>query len=238
MCGRYASFLSPEAIRTLFGTRNPLVNLPPSWNVAPSQPAMVVRRHPQSGDRHLDLLRWGLVPHWEKDLRTARKPINARAETAIASRVFRGAFATRRCLVPADAFYEWRPTPFGKQPYAIARRDGAPMAFAGLWESWRSPEGEAVRTFVILTTAANATMAALHDRMPVLVEEQDWPTWLGEVEVAPATLMRPAADDVLYVWQVSRAVNSVRNNGPELLDTIEDPAAPPPSEAPAGPNPA
>jgi putative SOS response-associated peptidase YedK len=157
-----------------------------------------------------------------------------RAETAASSGMFRDALARRRCLVPADAFYEWRVMPDGKQPFAIARRDGAPMAFAGLWEGWRSPDGSTMRTFAILTTAANATMWVLHDRIPVVLEEQHWPAWLGEVEDDALALMRPAGDDVLRLWPVSRAVNSIRNNGGELLDRIDDPEAPPPSDAPAG----
>ena len=238
MCGRYASTISVDEVRTLFRTTNPPVNLALSWNVAPTRPAMVVRRHPDSGERHLDLLRWGLVPHFTKDLKAARKPINARSETVASSGMFRSALAARRCIVPADAFYEWRAMADGKQPYAIARQDGAPLALAGLWEGWRSPEGETLRTFAILTTAANAAMAQLHERMPVVLEERDWPLWLGEAGEGWSGLMRPAANDVLRLWAVSRAVNSVRNNGPDLLDRIHDPHAPPPSEAPPGQNPA
>lgn len=222
----------------MFRTRNPLPNMAPSWNVAPTQPAMVVRRHPTVGDRHLDLLRWGLVPHFTKDLKTARKPINARSETAGTSGMFRSALASRRCLVPADAFYEWLAMQDGKQPYAIARRDGVPLAFAGIWEGWRAPDGETLRTFAILTTAANATMRQLHERMPVILEEETWPVWLGEVEGDALSLMQPAANHVLELWPVSRAMNNVRNNGAELLDRIDDPHAPPPSDAPAGANPA
>ena len=116
--------------------------------------------------------------------------------------------------------------------------DRAPLAFAGVWESWRAPDGEVLRTFAILTTSANATMQALHERMPVILEEPDWATWLGEIEGDVPGLMRPASDGVLELWPVSRAVNSVRNNGAELLDQINDPATPPPSDAPAGENPA
>lgn len=238
MCGRYASFLPAEALARLFDTINAVPNAPPSWNVAPSQSAMVVRRQPQSGERHLDRLVWGLIPHFTKDLKAARKPINARSETAATSGMFRGALAARRCLVPADAFYEWRAMADGKQPYAIARRDGAPMAFAGLWEGWRSPDGDALRSFTIMTTAANATMSALHPRMPVILEPADWPAWLGEADGDARGLLRPAADDVLRFWPVSRAVNNVRNDSAELLDAIDDPCAPPPSAAPVGANPA
>ena len=238
MCGRYASYLPPEAVRALFRTVNPLVNFAPNWNMAPTQAAMVVRRHPATGERHLDTLFWGLLPHFTKDAKTARRPINARAETAASSGMFRGALAARRCLVPVDAFYEWRTMADGKQPYAIARGDGAPLAMAGVWEGWRAPDGEAVRTFAILTTAANATMRALHERMPVILEAEHWPAWLGEAEGDHAALMAPAAEGVLRLWPVSRAVNSVRNNGADLLDRIDDPHAPPPSDQPAGDNPA
>ena len=221
MCGRFASFLPAEAIARLFRTVNPPPNLPPSSNVAPSQNAMVVRRHPETGERHLDLLTWGLVPHWTKDLEAARKPINARAETVATSGMFRAALAARRCLLPANAFYEWKATPSGKQPYAIARQDGAPLAFAGLWEGWRASDGDVLRTFAIITTQANASMAALHDRMPAILEPADWPARLGEAEGDSVARLRPAAENVLRVWPISRAVNNVRNNGADLLDPVE-----------------
>ena len=221
MCGRYASYLPAEAIAQLFRVSGPLPNIAPSWNVAPTQAALVVRRHPETHERRLDILQWGLVPHFTKDLKAARKPINARSETVATSGMFRGAFAARRCLVPADAFYEWKVLPDGtKQPYAIARRDGRPMAFAGLWEGWRSPDGEALRTFAILTTAANAAMMPLHERMPVILEPSDWPLWLGETPGDPAALLRPAAEDVVKSWPVARRVGNVRNNDAALLEPI------------------
>ncbi len=218
MCGRYASFLPAEATARLFAALGPLPNAAPSWNVAPTQNAMAVRRHPESGERRLDLLSWGLVPHFTKDLKSARRPINARAETAATSGMFRGALAARRCLVPADAFYEWRVP--DKQPFAIARRDGQPMAFAGLWEGWRSPEGEVLRSFVILTTTANATLRPLHERMPVVLEQADWPAWLGETPADPLPLLRPAAEDMLHLWPVDRRVGNVRNNDAALLQPL------------------
>jgi putative SOS response-associated peptidase YedK len=151
---------------------------------------MVVRRHPETGERHLNALRWGLIPYYEKDPKGGRKPTNARAETVATTGLFRAAFARRRCLVPAETFYEWQKRPDGmKQPYAIAREDGEVMAFAGLWEGWRAPDGETVRTFAIVTTDANAGMAELQDRMPVILEHQDWPLWLGEVEGDPTALL-------------------------------------------------
>ena len=221
MCGRYASFLPAEAVARLFRVTGPLPNVPPSWNVAPTQDALVVRRHPDSGERRVDLLRWGLVPHFTKDLKAARRPINARAETVATSGLFRGALAARRCLVPADAFYEWRVSGSAKQPYAIARRNGQPMAFAGLWEGWRSPEGEVLRSFTIVTTAANATLRPLHERMPVVLEAADWPAWLGEQPADPAALLRPAAEDVLHTWPVDRRVGNVRNNDAGLLTPVD-----------------
>ena len=130
-----------------------LPNLGLNWNVAPTQPAIVIRRHPGTAERRLDLLRWGLVPHFTKDLKARKRPINARSETANTLGMLRGALAARRCLVPAAAFYEWKAMPDGKQPYAIARTDGGPIAFAGLWESWREPAGETLRTFTIVTGA-------------------------------------------------------------------------------------
>ena len=142
MCGRYASFLPAEFIARLFATVNPLPNLEPTWNMAPTMDAPVVGLHRESGERHLDVLKWGLVPYFTKDLKKARKPINARSETIARSGMFRAAFAERRCLVPAPAYYEWRDDPDGKTPFAVARIDGDPVAFGGIWETWHSPDGE------------------------------------------------------------------------------------------------
>jgi putative SOS response-associated peptidase YedK len=150
MCGRYASFLPPEAVARFFRTTNALPNIGPSWNVAPSQRATVVRRHPETGERHLDLLKWGLLPFFTKDPVHAKRPINARAETVTTSGMFRSAFARRSCIVPADAFYEWKAIEAGKQPYAIARQDAQPMAFAGLWEGFKWTDGTVPETFTIL----------------------------------------------------------------------------------------
>ena len=237
MCGRYASSLPPEALARMFGTTNATPNLRPTWNMAPSMDAPVVRLHPETRARHLDPLRWGLVPSFATDLKSARKPINARSETAATSPMFKAAFARRRCLVPAEAFYEWQATPAGKAPFAIGRADGRPLAFAGLWEGWRGPDGAVVRSFAILTTTANQAMAALHERMPVILEPGDWPLWLGEQDGEPATLLRPAAHGVVRLWPVDRAVGNVRNDGPQLL-APHVPAEPADAASPPGANPA
>jgi putative SOS response-associated peptidase YedK len=220
MCGRFASTLPPEALARIFGTVNPIPNSAATWNLAPSQDAMVVRRHPE-GERHLDLLKWGLLPYWTKDAATARRPINARAETVATSAMFKGAFASRRCIVPATAFYEWRKAGRPKQPFAFARQDGQPIAFAGLWEGFRSPSGEVTRSFAIVTTSGNATMRPIHDRMPVILEPADWPVWLGEWDGDAAALLRPPGDEVLKLWPVSLRVNAPRNNTADLLDPLE-----------------
>ncbi len=232
MCGRYVQTLPAEVLRQLFRTSGAPPNLAPSWNVAPTQAAPVVRRPPETGERRLDLLRWGLLPRWSKDPKGARQPINARAETVASSPMFHEAFAKRRCLLPADALYEWKVQPGGgKQPVAVAPRSGEGMAFAGIWEGWRGEGGEVVRTFAIVTTDANAPMRAIHDRMPVVLAPDDWAEWLEGED--PAALLRPAPDDLLRFWPVSKAVNSPRNNGPELL--VEHASAP--TEG-GGPNPA
>jgi len=217
MCGRYASFLPAEALRALFQTVNPTPNWEPTWNMAPTRDAPVVRLHPQTRERHLDLLRWGLVPHWAKDPKLVRQPINARAETVASSSMFRDALERRRCLVPADVFYEWQASESGKQPFAIARADGQPMVFAGLWEGWRGADGTVMRTFTIVTTSANTVLRPLHERMPVILEAVDWPAWLGEVEAEPVALLRPSAAE-LRVWRVGKAVNNVRNDNAGLLE--------------------
>ncbi|MDQ2802251.1 MAG: SOS response-associated peptidase [Pseudomonadota bacterium] len=164
MCGRFANDLPPELVARIFGTRNPLPNLAPNWNTAPSQDALVVRRHPDTGERSLDALQWGLLPSWTKDPAHAKRPINARSETVAQLPTFRGAFAKRRAIIPMRAFYEWRRREGQpKQPFAIARADGSPLALAGLWEGFKSASGEVTRTFAILTTTANRPMRDLHD---------------------------------------------------------------------------
>jgi putative SOS response-associated peptidase YedK len=224
MCGRYASTIPIEQMARLFRTTNPLPNCAPNWNTCPTQDAVVVRRHPESGERHLNLLKWGLLPSWTKEPTKAHRPINARCETIGASGMFRGAFKARRCIVPADAFYEWQATENGKQPYAIARQDGQPMAFAGLWEAFKWPDETIVRTYAIVTTAANDDVAELHDRMPVILEQDDWDIWLG-ADADVADLLRPSPPGTLRTWPVSKRVNTPRDNDANLLEPLAPGAA-------------
>jgi putative SOS response-associated peptidase YedK len=163
------------------------------------------------------------VPYFTKDLKKARKPINARSETVATTGMFKAAFAERRCLVPATAYYEWRDEPDGsKTPFAVARVDGHPVAFAGIWESWRTPGGETLQTFATMTTDANRQLAAIQDRMPVIIEQADWPLWLGEAEGDVPALLRPLAEDVLRLWPIDKRVGNVRNDGPELIKPLTE----------------
>jgi putative SOS response-associated peptidase YedK len=220
MCGRFVTTTPAEAIARMVKAVNPVPNVAPSWNIAPSQQAMAVRKHLKTGERHLDLLTWGFVPHWADDLKTERKPINARAETVASSPMFRTAFAHNRCLVPADAYYEWRAAPDGKQPYAFARQDGAPMMLAGLWDIWQGTDGVRLRSFTLITTDANDIARPIHDRMPVIVEAEGWPLWLGEEDGDAGALLCPAGAAILKAWPVSRRVNSPANNDAQLLDEM------------------
>jgi len=220
MCGRYIAMTAPDEIRRIFATVNDTPNWRPTWNMAPSQEGPVVRLHPSTGARQLDLLRWGLLPHWARgDPKKIRQPINARAETVATLPTFRDAFARRRCIVPIDAFYEWQAGPAGKQPYAVARADGRIMALAGLWEGWRGPDEQTIRSYAVVTTTASDAVGHLHERMPVILEEADWAAWLGEAPGDPAALLRPSAT-ALRIWPVSSRVNNVRNDGPELIEPL------------------
>ncbi len=192
----------------------------PTYNAAPQSVQPVVRLNRDSGKREIALLRWGLVPFWARDAKLGYTTINARAEEVAAKPAFREALKRRRCLVPADAFYEWqRLDPKTKRPYAIALRSGEPYAFAGLWERWRPKEGEVLETFTIITTDPNEVMEPLHDRMPVILEPQNYTRWLdaGDPAQPPVDLLRPYPAEKMLAWPISDRVGNVRNNDPELL---------------------
>jgi putative SOS response-associated peptidase YedK len=230
MCGRYFLQRDPAGLARYFETTNPVPNFAATWNMAPTQSGLVVRRHPASGARHLDVLRWGLVPHWAKDATGAARLMNARDDGVSTKPSFREAFRRRRCLIPMDGFYEWRAEGKAKQPFAVALRTGEPMACAGLWEGWQQPDGTWLRTYTIITTAAGGRQAMVHTRMPVVVPRTDWEGWLSpEAEEADLlALLRPADDALLAFWPVSPRVGRVAENDAGLI--LRDPMAAPPSE--------
>ncbi|WP_159995738.1 SOS response-associated peptidase [Roseomonas sp. 18066] len=229
MCGRYFRQKEIVDLGAYFEVHTPLLNdAEASYNIAPTQMALVVRRNPQTGARHLDNLRWGLVPRWAKDAAGAAKLMNARADGIDTKPSFREAFVRRRCLVPADGFYEWRQEAERKQPYAVALRSGQPMALAGLWEGWQQPDGSWLKTFCIVTTEANEKQALVHHRMPVILPRQDWPLWLGEAEGDPRPLLRPSPAEELACWPVATRVGKFSENDAGLI--ARDPAARPPPE--------
>ncbi len=196
----------------------------PSYNAAPQSVQPVVRQSRDTGGREVALQRWGLVPFWAKDAKLAYSTFNARAEEAAQKPAFREALKKRRCLVPADAFYEWqRMGAKTKRPLAIGMASGEPFALAGLWESWKPKDGPALETFTILTTDPNEMMAPIHNRMPVIVERQDYARWLepGDPAQPPVDLMRPFAAEKMKVWPVSARVGNVRNNDAELLEDCD-----------------
>lgn len=235
MCGRYVITSSPAVIRALFGyPEQP--NFPARYNVAPTQPIPLVRVH--EGERHFALMRWGLIPAWVKDPKTFSLLINARGESVIDKPAFRNAMRRRRCLIPADGFYEWKEAGGRKQPYFVRLRTGGPFAFAGLWETWTGPNGEELDTAAIVTTRANRTLAAFHDRMPVIVPPDAFDLWLDSAKVDAQTasaLIAPAREELFEAYEISTAVNRVANDSPELIAPAaadaEPAAAAPPAKA-------
>jgi putative SOS response-associated peptidase YedK len=231
MCGRYLLQRDLAEISKVFDAMDAPPNHPPSYNIAPTQDAPVLRRNPQTGQRSLGILRWGLVPRWAKDAGGAAKLMNARADGVAEKPSFRDAFAKRRCLVPADGFYEWRQEGARKQPYAVALRDGALMALAGLWEGWQQPDGTWLRTFTIITTDANAKQALVHHRMPVILPPEAWPFWLGEEPASVPellALLKPSPAEDLACWPVPARVGKFSENDAGLIE--RDPMANPPPE--------
>lgn len=239
MCGRFVAASPPEELAAYFDVAEVVVDrvLDASYNVAPTDDVYVVLV--DDGVRRLATHRWGLVPPWADDLRVGARMINARAETVAERNGFKQAFAARRCLVPADGFYEWQVRPAGvrKQPMFIHRVDGEPFAFAGLWERWRArpagPEAAPapwVRSCSIITGSANATVAPVHDRMPVALDPSAWATWLDpsidDLDVLRSMLVS-LPPEVVTVRPVSSRVNDVREDGPTLIDAVslpDDPA--------------
>ena len=220
MCGRYLLISPVEAMRRYFDVGG-LMNLPPRYNIAPTQDAPVVRLD-QEGRRELIQMRWGLVPPWAKDLSMGARCINARSESVAEKPAFRDAFRRRRCLVPTDGFFEWQKQGKSRQPWWIGPTGGGSMALAGLWERWRAPDGSVVRTYAVITTEANDLVAPLHDRMPVAVAPEEFAPWL-DPETPPERLqemLRPFPSERMSAHPVSRRLNDARNDDPDCIAPI------------------
>ena len=219
MCGRFAITLPDDAMAKIFEAM-PGNDLPhvPNYNVCPTNDVHVIRS--EDGTRLLVSMRWGFIPQWYKAPNDGPLLINARAETIAEKPAFRGACRERRCLIPASGFYEWTKTEDGKRlPWYIAPARDEVLALAGIWQDWER-EGQRFRTCAIVTTSANAEMAQVHHRMPVMLQPKDWGLWLGEEGRGAAKLMRAAPDATLQVQRVDPAVNSNRAEGPELIEPI------------------
>src|SRR6185437_5450942 len=216
MCARYVITSPADAIRALFGYAGE-PNFPPRYNVAPTQPIPIVRL--EQGERVFALARWGFLPSWVKDPRAFSLLVNARGESVNDKPAFRNAMRRRRCLVPADGFYEWSDTR-PRRPFFVRPKAGRPIAFAGLWETWCGPNGEEVDTAAIVTTRSNRSLTAIHDRMPVIVPPEAFNLWLDCAAVdatTAAALIMPASDALLESYVVSNAVNRATNDSPELI---------------------
>jgi putative SOS response-associated peptidase YedK len=216
MCGRYALISDPAELAAQFDVAPPSA-FAPRYNIAPSQPVLLVRNENQR--RTSACLQWGLLPSWSKEATAGRRPINARAETVAEKPSFRAAFRRRRCLVPADGYYEWAARDGTKQPYFIYRDDRAPFAIAGLWEYWER-DGNIVESCALLTCAANGFLSRVHHRMPVLIEPKNYALWLS-AETRPdalGDLLTPANDDIFALHAVTKRVNSPANDSQECID--------------------
>jgi len=228
VCGRFALTLPWSDLAALYrlGDRSTQRNLAPRYNIAPTQGVAAVRIAPDTGERELTDLCWGLVPSWAKDVGIGARMINARAESVADKPAFRQALARRRCLIPADGFYEWPKRGAGpKRPYLIAMKDGSPFAFAGLWERWhRPPDGEPVETCTIVTTTANDLLRPIHDRMPVILAAEDHHAWLnaaGHPADAVLGLLKPFAADEMATRPVGTYVNDVAHDDPRCFEPDE-----------------
>ena len=224
MCGRYSLYADYSTILERFDIEEAAISeedYSPNYNVAPSQQVLAVVS--DGTKNRLGLLKWGLIPPWAKDAKIGYKMINARAETAAEKPSYRNAFKKKRCLVVADSFYEWRKTEDRKIPMRIKLKSDEPFAFAGLWESWKSPEGKTVTTCSILTTKPNELMESIHDRMPVVLSKEAEKIWLDpKIQDAEllGELLIPFDAAKMEAYEVSEAVNSPKNNGPELIDKV------------------
>jgi putative SOS response-associated peptidase YedK len=224
VCGRYTLSTPGDTLTEVFELAEG-VEVPPRYNIAPTDQVPVVRVH-RSGERRLHLFRWGLVPAWARDPEIGNRLINARSETVATKAAFRDGFRWRRCLVPADGFYEWRKSGATKQPMLVHLAERAPFAMAGIWARWQRPDGAPLLSFALITTQANELVARLHDRMPVILPTEDWALWLDPgVEDADRlqALLRPFEPAPMAAYPVSSLVNSVQNEGPQCIQRVEEP---------------
>ena len=227
MCGRVIQSSEPLRLAIVDGldvSDSRMGNVRPRYNAAPSQELLVIRENYETGERFLDLIKWGLIPYWCKDRKGGRKPINAKAETIAKLPMFRNAYAQRRCIVPVDGFFEWRAIKGAraKQPYAIAMKDGSPFGLAGIWENWRNPDtDEWERTFAIITVPSNELVGQIHDRMPAILKPDSYERWLGP-EPDPRDLLITYPSGPMTMWLISTRVNSPANDDPSLLEPAEE----------------
>jgi putative SOS response-associated peptidase YedK len=224
VCGRYRLSRRKQIVEEYFDSVSGEEDWAPRYNIAPTQSVPVIRQNPKEPIRELSLMRWGLIPSWSKDPSGAARMINARAETASTKPAFRDALKSRRCLIPADGFYEWSRTGTTKQPYCFVVNEGELFAFAGLWDRWKDPSGNWIKTCSILTTIPNAVTTAVHDRMPVILDPDSYDLWLdpGMTNVAAASeLLKPCDARLMRCYPVSTRINSVGNDDPECCQPVQ-----------------
>jgi putative SOS response-associated peptidase YedK len=224
MCGRYKLSRRKQLVEEYFDTDSGVEDWVPRYNIAPTQPVAVIRQNPRKPVRELSLMRWGLIPSWAKDSSVAASMINARSETASTKPAFRDALKVRRCLIPADGFYEWSRMGKAKQPYCFEVNGGELFAFAGIWDRWKDASGKAVETFAILTTTPNAVTSAVHDRMPVILDPDCYDLWFdpGMKDVTTASeLLKPCDARPMRCYPVSSRVNSVVNDDEACTAPVE-----------------
>ena len=228
MCGRYRLSRRKQRVEEYFDTESDEPEWTPRYNIAPSQPVPVIRQNPNEPRRELSLMRWGLIPSWAKDASVAARMINARSETAGTKPAFRDPLTNRRCLIPADGFYEWVRTGKVKQPYCFEVNDGELFAFAGIWDRWTDPNRHTVETFSILTTSPNAVTSAVHDRMPVILDPDGYDMWLdpGMRDITTASeLLKPYDAQFMRSYPISTRINHVANDDEECSAPVELPQA-------------
>ena len=224
MCGRYRLSRRKQLVEEYFDTDSGVEDWVPRYNIAPTQPVPVIRQNPKEPSRELSVMRWGLIPSWANDSSVAASMINARSETASTKPAFCDALKSRRCLIPADGFYEWQRTGKTKQPYCFEVNEGALFAFAGLWDGWKDAGGNWIKTCSILTTTPNAVTSAVHDRMPVILDQDCYDLWLdpGMKDVSAASeLLKPCDARQMRCYPVSSRVNSVVNDDQSCSAPVE-----------------